>query len=129
MGILSSIYGIIVMFPIIGYILAFIVAKVTIKHHKKSVLLAVDVTTLILLLSVHHLVKVIFNQSFLGLIILILLVIAACFVLIIYKTKGELELDKVFKGIWRIYFILFVLAYIILMIIGLYKNISFNIAV
>ena len=82
-----------------------------------------------MLLSVHHLVKVVYNQSYLGLIILILLVIAAVFVLYIYKSKGEIELDKVFKGIWRIYFILLVIAYIVFMIIGIYKNISFNIAV
>ena len=128
MGILSSIYGVIVMFPIIGYILAFIIAKATSRNHKKSVLLAVDITTFIMLLSVHHLVKVVFNQSYLGMIILILLVIAVVFVLFIYKSKGEIELDKVFKSIWRIYFILFVIAYIALMIIGIYKNISFNIA-
>jgi len=128
MGILSSIYGVIVMFPIVGYIIAFIIAKVIIRNHKKSVLIAVDITTFIMLLSVHHLVKVVFNQSFLGMIILILLVIAAVFVLYIYKAKGEIELDKVFKSIWRIYFILFVIAYIVLMIIGIYKNISLNIA-
>ena len=128
MGILSSIYGVIVMFPVVGYIIAFIIAKVIIRNHKKSVLIAVDITTFIMLLSVHHLVKVVFNQSFLGMIILILLVIAAIFVLYIYKAKGEIELDKVFKSIWRIYFILFVIAYIVLMIIGIYKNISFNIA-
>ena len=129
MGILSSIYGVIVMFPIVGYIIAFIIAKVIIKNHRKSVLLAVDITTFIMLLSVHHLVKVVYNQSYLGLIILILLVIAAVFVLYIYKSKGEIELAKVFKGIWRIYFILLVIAYIVFMIIGIYKNISFNIAV
>ena len=128
MGILSSIYGVIVMFPVVGYIIAFIIAKVIIRNHKKSVLIAVDITTFIMLLSVHHLVKVVFNQSFLGMIILILLVIAAVFVLYIYKAKGEIELDKVFKSIWRIYFILFVIAYIVLMIIGIYKNISLNIA-
>lgn len=124
MGILSSIYGIIVIFPLIGYLIAFVVLKLVLKNHRKAVLLAIDITTLIMIFSVHHLVKVIFNQSFFWLIVIIMLFFAAILVLYVYKTKGEIEYEKIFKSIWRMYFLILLVMYVLLMLIGIYQTIT-----
>lgn len=128
MGILSSIYGIIIIFPLIGYLIAFIILKLALKNHKRAVFLAIDITTFIMLFSVHHLVKVIFNQSFFWLIVIIMLFFAALLVSYVYKTKGEIVYEKVFKSIWRMYFLILLVAYILLMLIGIYQTITSHIA-
>lgn len=128
MGILSSIYGIIVIFPIVGYIIAFIISKLVLKNHKRAVFLAIDITTFIMIFSVHHIVKVVFNQSFFWLIIIIMLIFAAILVLYVYKTKGEIEYEKIFKSIWRMYFLLLLVTYVLLIFIGLYQTITSHLA-
>lgn len=128
MGILSSIYGIIVIFPLVGYLIAFVALKLALNNHKKAVFLAIDITTLIMFFSIHHLVKVIFNQSYLWLIVIIMLFFAAIFVLYVYKTKGEIVYEKIFKSIWRMYFIILLVAYILFMFIGIFQTITSHIA-
>ncbi|QED47439.1 DUF3397 domain-containing protein [Cytobacillus dafuensis] len=123
-SIFSSIIATFVTIPLLGYLLVFIISKQVTKKHKKSVHLALDFSTLLFVISVHYLIVTIWNQSYLWVIILSMLVIALIFVLIHWKLKQEINFSRVFKGYWRFNFLLFFTAYIVLTLIGLIQSVS-----
>lgn len=124
----SSIIAAFVTIPLLGYLVVFIVCKQVIKQHKKSVHIALDVSTLLFIISVHFLILAIFEQSFLWVIILFLLVLAIIFVLLHWKIKHEINIPLVFKGFWRFNFLLFFTAYIVLTVLGLIQSVSLFVA-
>lgn len=124
----SSIVATIVTIPLLGYLLVFIICKQITKQHKKSVRMALDVSTLLFIISVHYLILAIWEQSFLWVICLSLLFLAIIFVLLHWKIKHEINLPLVFKGFWRFNFLVFFTAYIVLTIIGLIQSISVSVA-
>ncbi|MBY0120803.1 DUF3397 domain-containing protein [Bacillus sp. S/N-304-OC-R1] len=124
----SSIIAAFVTIPLLGYLLVFILCKQITKKHKKSVRIALDVSTLLFIISVHYLILAIWEQSFLWVIFLLLLVLAIIFVLLHWKVKHEINIPLVFKGFWRFNFLLFFTAYIVLTVIGLIQSISLFVA-
>ncbi|MEH7122967.1 DUF3397 domain-containing protein [Bacillus sp. JJ1532] len=121
---LSSVIAIFVTIPLLGYFLVFIICKQVTRQHKKSVHMALDVSTFLFIISVHFLILAIWEQSFLWIIFLSLLVLAIIFVLLHWKIKHEINLLLVFKGFWRFNFLVFFTAYIVLTVIGLIQSVS-----
>ncbi|WP_079508338.1 DUF3397 domain-containing protein [Mesobacillus jeotgali] len=124
-GFFSALVAILITVPIIGYLAVFIITKQITRNHRRSVNLAIDFSTILLVLSVHFLILTIWEKSFLWLILIILFGLAALFVWIHWQYKEEIVLPKVFKGYWRFNFLLFSSAYIILVLFGLYKRLTF----
>ncbi|WNS77071.1 DUF3397 domain-containing protein [Bacillus sp. DTU_2020_1000418_1_SI_GHA_SEK_038] len=120
----SSIIATFVTIPLLGYFLVFIICKQVTKQHKKSVHMALDVSTFLFIISVHYLILAIWEQSFLWVIFLSLLVLAIIFVLLHWKIKHEINLPLVFRGFWRFNFLLFFTAYVVLTVIGLIQSVS-----
>lgn len=124
-GFFSALVAALITVPIIGYLAVFIITKQITGNHRRSVNLAIDFSTFLLVLSVHFLILTIWGKSFLWLILIILFGLAAIFVWIHWQYKEEIVLPKVFKGFWRFNFLLFSSAYIILVLFGLYKRLMF----
>lgn len=122
-GLLSAFVATLVTAPILGYLLVFIISKQIIKNHRRSVRLAIDVTTLLLIVSVHFLIQTIWNQSLFWVILIVLLLIAITFAILHWKVKEEINIKKVLLGFWRFSFLLFSLAYLFLVIYGLFIRI------
>jgi uncharacterized membrane protein (UPF0136 family) len=123
-GIFSAVLATLITVPMVGYLAVFILSKQITRNHRRSVNLAIDFSTLLLVLSVHFLVITIWEKSFLWLILLVLFGMAAIFVLIHWKYKEEIILPKVFKGFWRFNFLLFFSAYVILLLFGLFQRLT-----
>lgn len=124
-GIFSAFVAILITVPMIGYLAVFIISKQITGNHRRSVNLAIDFSTFLLVLSVHFLIVTIWGKSFLWLILVILIGLAAVFVWIHWKYKEEIIMPKVFKGFWRFNFLLFFSAYIILVLYGLFQRLTF----
>lgn len=124
----SSIIATFVTIPLLGYIIVFIISKLITKKHRKSVRMALDVTTLLLIVCVHYLIIAIWETSLLWLIYIILILTAAAFVVAHWKIKHEIHLTKVFKGFWRFNFLLFSFAYFVLLIYGLILRVSMSVS-
>ncbi|MCM3667649.1 DUF3397 domain-containing protein [Mesobacillus maritimus] len=122
-GFISFIIATLVTLPLVGYLLMFIFSKQISKNHKRSVQRAIDFSTLLLIISTHFLVMVIWNQSYLWLILLVLIVLAILFVVFHWKFRQEIEYTRVFKGYWRMNFLLFSLVYVVLILFGLVQRI------
>ncbi|WP_423409952.1 DUF3397 domain-containing protein [Heyndrickxia sp. MSNUG] len=123
-GIFSAFVATLITVPMVGYLAVFIISKQISGNHRRSVNLAIDFSTLLLVLSVHFLIITIWGKSFLWLILLVLFGLAAIFVLIHWKYKEEIVLPKVFKGFWRFNFLLFFSAYVILVLFGLFQRLT-----
>lgn len=124
----SSVVATFVTIPLLGYLLVFVISKQITKKHRKSVHIALDVTTLLFIISVHYLILAIWEQSMLWVIFLLLLFLAIIFVLLHWKIKHEINFPIVFKGFWRFNFLLFCTAYVVLTVIGLVQSINLFVA-
>ncbi|GIN37633.1 MULTISPECIES: DUF3397 domain-containing protein [Heyndrickxia] len=120
---LSSFISIFIMLPFLGYFLSFILVKQLTRNHRRAVSIAIDITTLILIISVHFLIKGIWGQSLLWLIMLIILMIGLVFVVFYRSVRDEIEYSRVFKGFWRLNFLFFTTIYIILFVYGMTSRI------
>ena len=110
--------------PLAGYIMVFVLSKQLTGNHRRSVQRAIDFTTVFFILAVHFLVMVIWHQSYLWLIVLFLIFLALIFVFLHWKIRQEIDYARVFKGYWRFNFLVFFLAYLVLLVFGLYQRLS-----
>ncbi|MWV45247.1 DUF3397 family protein [Paenibacillus sp. HJL G12] len=95
------------------------------KHNKKASLkLAMDVTTLFLIISVSALFNLTFGSRFGFYLILLLLLIAVGLIGSAQnRLKGRIDVQKMSKLIWRMSFIIMSFSYFVFTIIGLIKYI------
>lgn len=110
--------------PFLGFLVVFAISKKITRNKRRSFHLAIDCSTLLLILSVHHLIQVIWHQSYLWVILLIMIFEAMIFVIIHYKMKREMEYKVIFKGFWRMNFLLFFSAHIMFGVVGLFHRIN-----
>ncbi|MBU8877713.1 DUF3397 domain-containing protein [Bacillus sp. FJAT-29790] len=120
----SAIVATFVTIPILAYLLVFIISKQVTRQHRRSVHIALDVSTLLFVISVHYLIVTIWAQSYLWVIFLSMLIIAVIFVIIHWRVKQEINFTLIFKGFWRLNFFIFFTAYVVLMVIGLVQSVS-----
>ncbi|HHY74516.1 MAG TPA: DUF3397 domain-containing protein [Bacillus bacterium] len=112
----------IVTIPILVIFIVYWIARFLTKNNKKSLHISVDVSTLFFIIAVHYLISVIWGKSFLWIILLLLIFIAAVFVFLQWKINNEIIFKKVWKGFWRFSFLLFFFSYFSLVIYGLYQR-------
>lgn len=112
-----------IMLPFVVYILFFILIKQMTHNHKKAVQMAMDISTIFFVFSVHYLISVIWELQLFWILLVVLLCIAIFVVLLHYKIKGEIVFGKIMKGFWRVSFAFFLLIYIGLVTYGLIQRI------
>ncbi|WP_226681142.1 DUF3397 domain-containing protein [Sutcliffiella horikoshii] len=122
-GILAYTFATIVTLPVFALIVFYFIARAATRNNKKSFHLAIDASTLFFILAVHFIMIIIWETSFLSLILTVLLVIATVMVLTHYKFKEEIHFKRVFKGFWRLNFLLFFFAYFCLLTFGIMKRV------
>lgn len=120
---LAGTFATIVTLPVFALIVFYFIARAVTRNNKKSFHLAIDASTLFFILAVHFILIIIWETSFLSLILTVLLVIATVMVLTHYKLKEEIHFKRVFKGFWRLNFLLFFFAYFCLVTFGIIKRV------
>lgn len=121
-NLISFFIGVITIAPILGYILVFTLTKWITGTQRKAKGYALNITTIVLIFSVHFLIVTIWSKSFFGWIILFMLIIGILFSFMYWKIKQEINYPKVLIGYWRFNFLLFSFAYIILLFYGVVKS-------
>ncbi|MFS0643587.1 DUF3397 domain-containing protein [Siminovitchia sp. 179-K 8D1 HS] len=115
----SSAVAFFITIPVLFYILLFTLVKQITKNHRLALNSAINATTFVLVISVHFIILTIWGRSFLGLIILAMLILAIIFTFYYWKTKEEIHYQKVFIGYWRLNFLMFTLLYIGFVLYGI----------
>lgn len=108
--------------PFIATILAYIIFKNLYSQQWKAIHQAVNWTTIFYIAAVTLLLTIIFNRGFITIILLVLLCMLAGIIIFQWKVNTEVELKKALKILWRICFLLFLISYIVLVIIGILQR-------
>lgn len=119
----KHIYAFLAVIPIVPFLLIYFGYGAYSGDRKKAFRLAMDVTTVLLIGCVAVLFNRIFNSTF-GLygIILIMLLGGGLLGNVQYRAKGNVDMKRITRAIWRMGFFLMGVFYILLMFIGIGKS-------
>ncbi|MBC6308423.1 DUF3397 domain-containing protein [Listeria sp. FSL L7-1582] len=115
--------ALVIIAPVLIFTVTFMVTQHMTKRTPKAVKRSADVTTFFLILADHFFMIVLFDQSFLLYILLLLFLIGILFVALYAKSQGDINFHKVIRGYWRICFFAFAILYLLLFVIGIVKSI------
>jgi len=119
--IFNTIISFLLLYPIVLFILTFIVSKYFLHKRKKSIGIAADVTTFLLFFSVSHVYSVIFSKNIGFILIICSLLLATILTFLDWRTKKEMEVRPLLRKIWRLLFMLLCLFYAFLWIFGVIR--------
>lgn len=109
--------------PLAATFIAYIIFNKVFSHKWKAIHHAVNWTTILYIIAVTMLLTIIFDQVFIGIIILLLLSILTGIIIFQWKAHTEVDLKKAVKLLWRISFVLFLTSYMVLVFIGILQRI------
>lgn len=110
--------------PLVAFYLIYLVSVKTTKNKKRSIKLAVDLSTILFIFAVYFITYELWNVSLLWFLLIMIITVAIIFTIIHWKISEDIHFSKLLKGIWRLNFLLFFTAYFILSIYGLFIRIS-----
>ncbi|ETT56685.1 MULTISPECIES: DUF3397 domain-containing protein [Paenibacillus] len=125
MEFLRNSFGVLSVIPIVPFLIVYF-AGIGLRHDKrKTMMLAMDVTTLFLLLSVSGLFNIIFDSTFgFFLILLIVLISAGLIGGAQNRLKGGVDGKRLLRAVWRLSFFFLGVGYVLFMVVGLIQYIS-----
>jgi hypothetical protein len=125
MGLLMNSVVTLSLIPIVPFLIVYFIGRRLKKDKKKTFMLAMDVTTFFLLLSVSALFNNLFNNGFgFYLILLIVLISTGLIGGAQNRLKGKVDGKRLFRAVWRLSFFFMSVGYLLFMFVGLIKYIS-----
>ncbi|MBW7473663.1 DUF3397 domain-containing protein [Paenibacillus oenotherae] len=120
---IKHVYAFLAVIPIVPFLLIYFGYGAYTGDRKKAFRIAMDVTTALLIGCVAVLFNRIFNSSF-GLygILLIMLLGGGLLGNVQYRSKGNVDMKRVMRAVWRLGFFLMSVCYLLLMCIGIGKS-------
>lgn len=111
--------------PVVPFLIVYFIGIGLRKDKKKTLLLAMDVTTLFFLLSVSALFNLLFNVKFgFYFILLIVLISAGLIGGAQNRIKGKVDGRRLFRAVWRLAFFFLGTLYVLFLFIVLIQYIS-----
>ncbi|MEF2964687.1 DUF3397 domain-containing protein [Paenibacillus sp. M1] len=125
MGFLLTSVSILSILPVIPFAVVYFIAFYTKKDKKSALKLAMDITTLFLILSVSALFNNVFHSKFgFYLILLVLLIAIGLIGGAQNRLKGKVDVRRLLRAVWRLTFAGTGIAYILLFLISFITYIS-----
>lgn len=120
MEIIVYVFSVFIALPFLAFIVANLLAKKYMPDTQKARSIAINITTFCLFISVSVLFQVVANMKS-GIFITILIwgAFFAFLVLLQWKFKTQIDIEKALKGSLRLWFIALWVFYIVLFIIGI----------
>ncbi|GGC80565.1 hypothetical protein GCM10007216_08920 [Thalassobacillus devorans] len=112
-------YAAAITMPIPILLIFYFIYRKIYRHKWKAIHKTTNLATLLFILSVDLLAKVLFEQSFFGYILLVLLLVLTGAIIIQYRLHEEIVFKRAWKGFWRFNTLLFGFLYISLSLYGL----------
>ncbi|WP_082083934.1 DUF3397 domain-containing protein [Paenibacillus beijingensis] len=116
-------YAFLAIVPIIPFAIVYYGYGALIRDRKRALRTAMDVTTLMLIGCVAVLFNRLFSNSF-GLygILLLMLIGGGLLGNLQFRSKGEVDVKRVVRAVWRIGFFIMSVLYVLLMFVGLSRT-------
>lgn len=122
-NIIAWLVATIVTLPLLGWYVIYITTVKMTKNKRTSIRFASDWSTILFMAAVYFIIFEIWGFSFHWVILAVFFLIALLFTLMHWRVSGDIHIRKLFKGIWRFNFILFLVTYLILSSYGLVTRI------
>ena len=110
--------AIFLLFPFFLTVISMALLKKMGLSSTKALGIASDLTTPFFIIAIPIIVKSIWEWSIDAILISMLLVVAIVFTYIEWRSQKEIDIPLLLKKIWRSYFLLLSIFYIVLMIVG-----------
>ncbi len=110
--------AIFLLFPFIFTMISLFILKKIGFSKSKAFGLAVDLTTPFLVITLPIIAKTIWGWSVSAILLGVLLIVAIIYTFIEWRVQKEIEIPLLLKKIWRTYFLLLSILYIVFMIAG-----------
>ncbi|WP_035186368.1 DUF3397 domain-containing protein [Alteribacter aurantiacus] len=104
--------------PIISMYLVYLVSVKLTRNKVFALKVAVDVSLIFFMLSVHFFILEIWGISLIGYVLALLLLTAIGFTIVHWKMYEDVEFVRIMKGVWRFQFVLFFVLHFVLMFVG-----------
>ncbi|WP_369693677.1 DUF3397 domain-containing protein [Lentibacillus sp. CBA3610] len=109
--------------PVMITLAVYFVSKNIYGRKWRALHAAVNWTTLLYIINVMIMFKTIVGSAFPGIILAVLLTMFAVIAVVQWKMYTEVVFRKVFKIFWRACFLIFIVLYVLLILIGIILNI------
>lgn len=105
--------------PILASFLVYIGSMIRERNKWKAIHTAVNWTTILYIIAVAIMLRLIFNGSFLGIILIFILVVLSVIIFSQWKGKRDVQLKEAVKLLWRLSFLVFFILYGCLALYGI----------
>lgn len=124
LDVLVNLYALLGTVPFLLFPLAGLTAYLIVKDRKKAVRFAADFTMFFLIGSVSVVYDELFGTTVKGfwLVLLLMLLLTGLLGNLQNRVRGKLNPDKLFRAVWRIGFLILAVAYLLMLIIGIIKQ-------
>ncbi|WP_174613152.1 DUF3397 domain-containing protein [Virgibacillus ihumii] len=122
LNIIVYVIGLMITVPVAVTLIVYVIGVKVYRQKWKAIHKAVSWTTLLYIIAVLVMLQQIFDSSFIGIWVIVLLSIFTVIAVVHWKLYTEVVFYKVFKIFWRVCFLLFVLLYIVLVVIGIMQQ-------
>lgn len=125
---MSTFLHILIAFPVIGFVLVFIIVQLWKKDRKKSLAWAVNITNLLLIQAVTASYKVIWpdGASAWWLVLGLFAGLMALLAWLQIRLRGRISLKRISFSAWRLSFLVFSLTYLLLFGTGVWKTLQLS---
>ncbi|WP_411747822.1 DUF3397 domain-containing protein [Psychrobacillus psychrotolerans] len=113
-----NVLSIFVIYPVVVFLLVFIICKFVLHKRKKSIGIASDVSTFFLYFSTANLFSFLFSKGIGWYLIIFSIILATIMTCLDWRSKKEIEIIPLLRKIWRILFLLLCCFYAFLWLFG-----------
>ncbi|MNN61975.1 hypothetical protein D3C76_1338850 [compost metagenome] len=125
MGYIGGLVIVLSIIPVVPFLLVYFISNYMKKDKKRAIALAMDVTTVFLILSVSALFNNVFGSGF-GFYLILLILLIACGLIggAQNRLKGKVDIRRMIRAVWRLTFAGTGIAYVVLFLISFITYIS-----
>lgn len=111
-----------IVFPMVATFIVYFFSSRFHQNKWRSIHQTVHLTTFFYIASTLILIQMLFEQYFIGYLLILIITVLAVIVIIQWKTKKKIVFSIALKQLWRACFLLFSFMYICLVVFGIYEQ-------
>ena len=116
-----NVLSVFVIYPVVVFLVVFIVCKFILHKRKKSIGLASDISTFFLYFSNVNLFSFLFLKEIGWYLIIISIILATIMTYLEWRSKKEIEIIPLLRKVWRLLFLLLCSLYAFLWVFGVIR--------
>ena len=116
-----NVLSVFVIYPVVVFLVVFIVCKFILHKRKKSIGLASDISTFFLYFSNVNLFSFLFLKEIGWYLVIISIILATIMTYLEWRSKKEIEIIPLLRKIWRLLFLLLCSLYAFLWVFGVIR--------